>query len=465
MIELILRFLTPVICGYLVFVALSNRFIPWSKPASLQMRPRWLFGCCCGAAVTFCMMVLIHFSFGKSTKELVVLAPPLGIVFLTLIAGSAMVWLGYRKRCATLEANSSAAFAESAEDEPLDNSMATEYWAGESDAEYNGTGAHELPLTAKSEVVIENPHNNQHTDSAPPETRPLGKADRDFLKQARKLAKQQYDLRCEVEKNLRVTRKALVKLEAERYRKDAEKSDKQLQLENELQEQIRRTSKVENKLLHEADRMSQLEARLAESKDLVVQAKAELRTNMEARSHAILTARKSVNFARRSMETRDRAKTKLDNLKIQLDIQSQTTSKVIKALELEKQKNRDLNAKILSLQGEQELAGLRKIQRSKPASKPWLSRMTKDKAGTSRIVRKVAEHEADEPTPGKTGASAKITTGGVSKIDQGMAVNSQGSARKRQNKKGKASTVAAKIRKSGILDKSRNTEEAGVSEA
>ncbi len=391
-----------------------------------------------------------------------VLAPPLGIVFLTLIAGSTMVWLGYRKRCATQETDSStASFVELAEDHHMNSRTEAASGAGESDTEYNGTSAHALPLTATSEIAVENPH----TGSAVSETRPLGKADRDFLKQARKLAKQQYDLRCEVEKNLRVTRKALVKLEAERYRKDAEKSDKQLQLENELQEQIRRTSKVENKLLHEADRMSQLEARLAESKDLVVQAKAELRTNMEARSHAILTARKSVNFARRSMETRDRAKTKLDNLKIQLDIQSQTTSKVIKALELEKQKNRDLNAKILSLQGEQELAGLRKIQRSKPAAKPWLSRMTKDKAGTSRIVRKVAEHEADEPTPGKTGASAKIITGGVSEINQGMAVNSQGSARKRQNKKSKASNVAAKIRKSGILDKSRNTEEAGVSEA
>lgn len=402
MTELIVRFLTPVICGYLVFVALSNQFLPWRKPARLQMRPRWLLGCCCAAAVTFCMMMLIHFSFGKSTQELLVIATPLAIVFLTLIAGSTMAWLGYRKRCAVNESNSFEATlagnmdsyadepAGACEPEPVTNSCQQATAVGDITGTATTTGAND--------------------------TRPLGKCDRDFLKQARKLAKQQYEMRCRVEKNLRITRKALVKLEAERYRKDAEKSDKQLHLENELHDQVRRTTKVENKLLHEADRMSQLEARLAESKDLVVQAKAELRTNMEARSNAILTARKSVTFARRSMETRDRAKRKLDNLQVQLDIQSQTTSKVIKALELEKKKNRDLNAKILSLRGEQELAGLRKIQRVKPATKPWLSRVTKDKAGASRLVRKVAEHETSETTRKDSGDKVGRSLSGIKKV-------------------------------------------------
>ena len=99
MTELIVRFITPLVCGYLVFVAISNQLLPWRIPAALQSRPRWLLACCLAATVAISLLLVIHFSFGKSVQEMLVVAPPLGIIFLTMVAGSFLVWLGYRKRC------------------------------------------------------------------------------------------------------------------------------------------------------------------------------------------------------------------------------------------------------------------------------------------------------------------------------------------------------------------------------
>ncbi len=402
MIETVVRLITPIICGYLVFVVFSNKFLPWPKPAALSSRPRWLLGCCCGAAVAASLLLLMHFSYGKSLQELLVVAPPLGIIFLTLITGSVLAWLGYRKRCID-RAQSEEAYFDILEstypgDQPAESDKAistegTGRYLGEMvdqavyddafDAAYRNT-LDTLGMQGAGATIV---------DNTVAQERPLGRAEQDFLQQAQQIAKQQYGLRCEVEKNLRITRKALLKLESEQHQAKAGKTENELLLESQLQEQIRNTAKAENRLLREVDRSGQLQSRLAVSKDLVLQAKAEVRTNMEARSNAILTARKSVNFAKRSLEARDLAERKLRNMKAQLDIQSQTTSKVIKALEQEKLKNREQSSLIEKLEAGQETTGLRKIQTGK-TSKPWLSRVTQGKAGPTRIVRKVAEHRA-----------------------------------------------------------------------
>lgn len=420
MTELVIRFLTPLVCGYLVFVTLSNNFLLWPRPSALLSRPRWLLGCCCGAAVAASLLLIMHFSYGKSLQEIMVVAPPLGIIFLTLITGSVLAWLGYRSRCieevnterTLLDAGNNAPdyWPSEANDliEPWDSSSAKDV----ADPVANTTieqsaydeafeAAYQNTVQAQNNKITDTSNNAEADSAAQQNTRPLGRAEQEFLQQAQKLAKQQYELRCEVEKNLRITRKALLKLEAEQHQEKAGKSEKEMLLENKLQEQIRNTTKAENRLLREFDRSGQLQSRLAVSKDLVTQAKAEVRTNMEARSNAILTARKSVNFAKRSLEARDRAEKKLENIKIQLEIQSQTTSKVIKALEIEKQTNRDQSNLLVSLQSEQDASGLHKIRNSKP-SKPWLSRVTGGNSGKGRIVRKIAEHNAETTTAGNT---------------------------------------------------------------
>jgi len=123
----------------------------------------------------------------------------------------------------------------------------------------------------------------------------------------------------------------------------------------------------------------------------VVEANTEVRKNIDARARAILTARKSVNFAKRSMEARSRAERQLESTRIQLNIQSETTSKILKTLEREKAKSRELQNQLEKTIGLQQNEGLRKIQQEKTA-RPWLSRSISPKSSERpRLVRKIAE--------------------------------------------------------------------------
>lgn len=253
-------------------------------------------------------------------------------------------------------------------------------------AEEEASGDKANSIALEKTKITETEQNNPSTVK-----RALGAEEQAFLEQAKKIANQQYELRCISEKNLRITRKALLKLESRQYSEDAAKSEKELLLEAQLRSQIQSTARAENKLLREADKIGAVESRLTEAKQRVVEANAEVRSNIDARARAILTARKSVNFAKRSMEARGRAERQLESTRIQLSIQSDTTSKILKALEREKEKNRGLLNRLEALEEHQEAKGLRKVE-TNTTSKPWLSRVTtaakKDKP---RLVRKIAE--------------------------------------------------------------------------
>jgi len=365
MTDTIFRYLIPLACGYLTFLMISRKWLPWRRPVAILDRPRWLLGCCLGAIIAICLTLFMQFSFGKPVSEAAAVALPLGFISLTLLTGTLLAWLGYRKRC-----------------------------------QQDHQSFVETDLLA--DINTEEVHNDSDIDQvsldAPPaelaEDAPLGKTETEFLSQARKIAHQEHQLRCEAEKNLRITRKALLKLESEQYREDDGKSEKELLLETQLRDLVSSNARVENKLLREADKSGLLESRLADAKVRVVEANQEVRNNIDARARAILTARKSVNFAKRTIEARDRAERQLESTRIQLKIQSETTSKVLKALEREREKSRELRSKIDSLMGTQEAKGLRKVQPTR-VSRP--AKQDTDKASRSagrsksRLIRRIAE--------------------------------------------------------------------------
>jgi len=227
MTDITLRFLTPLICGYLVFVILANKFVPWRMPVDMLSRPRWLLGCCCGATVAFTLLMFMQVSLESSVTQTLAAAMPLGIVFVTLIAGSVLTWLGYRKRChdayypfadSTVETAVETA-VESKQDVMPDTLPGTpQSVAGFTVDEQSYDDAFEQAFSNSQTSAPSAPSTPQPAYEPPAAVdRPIGRHEQEFLAQARKIANQQYEMRCKAEQHLRVTRKALLKLESEQY--------------------------------------------------------------------------------------------------------------------------------------------------------------------------------------------------------------------------------------------------------
>ncbi len=159
----------------------------------------------------------------------------------------------------------------------------------------------------------------------------------------------QTDKKLEIEKNLRITRRALANAGVESSQSLSAQADKLSRLEEQLQQQIQMTAKAENKLLRETEARAVIEHKLATAKDSMLQARTEVRRNIDARTKALLTARKAVNFARRSVEARERVQRKMDDMRTEIDLQNNTTSNLLRSLEREKQKNIELRRQLESM--------------------------------------------------------------------------------------------------------------------
>lgn len=153
----------------------------------------------------------------------------------------------------------------------------------------------------------------------------------------------------ETEKNLRITRRALAQSGAESSKAASTQAEALAKLEEQLQQQIHTTSKAENKLLRETEARAVVEHKLATAKDSMLQARTEVRRNIDARTKALLTARKAVNFARRSVEARERVQRKMDDMRVEIETQSNTTSNLLRSLEREKQMNIELRRQLESM--------------------------------------------------------------------------------------------------------------------
>ena len=86
---LIFKLGLPLLLGYTLFVGLSGRFIPFTKPAELSARPSWFLGLWMGITLALVTGVALHMSMQVPVDRLSVLAKPTGI----LLAGLSIVGL------------------------------------------------------------------------------------------------------------------------------------------------------------------------------------------------------------------------------------------------------------------------------------------------------------------------------------------------------------------------------------
>lgn len=373
--ELAIRLLLPVAAGYLTYALIARRALPWAKPTEAANRPRWILGCWLGLAIAVTCALVIHMQLSTQFSAAPVLA-----VFATLTTIGVVAWFFAKRKVRRLTM--------SAEKETLDQEDFDRYEMISTDEMIN-TDQNDA-ISAQTETTLdqdeydlafdqayaagENTMTSEaamHTDDFSaeadqtleirelPETT-LDQAQYDiafeqayascknamvvdFSTQAHNLARHHHNLRNEAEKNLRITRRALANSESQVVQQRSERSDALIELESQLQDQIRLTAKAEHKILAETDKRCIAEHKLASTKEMMLQAKTEVRKNTDARARAVLTARKAVNFARRSIDARELSEKKLENLKSQLELQNNNVSNLIRSLEKEKQRNKQLH--------------------------------------------------------------------------------------------------------------------------
>ena len=61
--SLIFKVFLPMLLGYTLFVGLSGRFNPFSKPSELKQRPSWLLGSWVGLSVTLVTGIVLHMAY------------------------------------------------------------------------------------------------------------------------------------------------------------------------------------------------------------------------------------------------------------------------------------------------------------------------------------------------------------------------------------------------------------------
>lgn len=240
------------------------------------------------------------------------------------------------------------------------------------------------PEPATDALVQQRPDNTAHNVSAETQT----------LKQA---LKDENTLRKETERHLRITRKALAKLESQTRDNESRKSDSIIELEDQLAASITQQSELERMAIIEKSRRIALETNVVSLKQSLVRVKHDVRRGIAARAKALSTANKSIAFARQAIQTRARLESELAQAQYTIDDRQATVSSLIRALEDEKRKTDDYiasKAKQYVLR-EKQLRARRNLER--------VARRVEDKLAT-RIVKKVAHTDStDSATPALKG--------------------------------------------------------------
>jgi len=162
-----------------------------------------------------------------------------------------------------------------------------------------------------------------------------------IISEVTKTSVREQKLRLETEKHLRITRKALSRLEADSRNVDTSKADELISLEQELEEKIRVTAKTELALVRETTLREQIESELIKSKQSTLAARSDSRKNTAARAKVLATAQKAIAFARQTIDARTKVETDLENAYEQIKLHQTTISSLIDTLDQEKSKSRE----------------------------------------------------------------------------------------------------------------------------
>lgn len=125
-------------------------------------------------------------------------------------------------------------------------------------------------------------------------------------------------LRAETEKHLRITRRALGVLEAESRDDAGGRTDTLIALEEELESRIREYATAESRATREAARRFEAETEIVTLKQDMLAARREARRGTEARARALAVASRSVALTRRAVQARERAERQLHECETRL---------------------------------------------------------------------------------------------------------------------------------------------------
>lgn len=92
---LIFKLFLPMLLGYTLFVGLSGRFNPFSKPSELKSRPNWLLGSWIGLSVALVTGIVLHMAFQLPLDAVKTLVQPTGLMLAALVVPGMIAYLFY----------------------------------------------------------------------------------------------------------------------------------------------------------------------------------------------------------------------------------------------------------------------------------------------------------------------------------------------------------------------------------
>ena len=345
---MIVTFLTaalPPMLGYSLFVGVSGRLNPASRPLCRQDRASWALGLWIGIAVSVVAAMNARVIYvTPAERPAVELLVPAAYLLACLIIPALGIFALYRHRMTRAKRKeSSTRFDWTLRENDLDERSANQV-SSTNDLSVNDQSPEtDMHADRSTEVIptyletiqtgqmVNHPHQEAVND--PDDTGPSHKAS--------EMLQIETALREETEKHLRITRKALAVLEATTRNAPVVQAAEQSDLEQRLVESLAATAALEANAMQEKAKRLESEQQAIELKQKVINAKREIRRGAAARAKALSTANKSIAFARQSVQIRTRLESELEKAQDAINIRQKTISSLASRLDKEKRRTRE----------------------------------------------------------------------------------------------------------------------------
>lgn len=389
---LIFKFVLPMLLGYTLYVGFSGRFAVFSRPADARARPAWFLGLWTGLCTALVLSLALHMADRMPVDRVPDLFEPTAWLFGLALLPGLIGYLMYRRAIRQYERRQQDESMERIADQiaaSLDTDLSDAFIA----PDYAMETSDALPDTMHDSMSADLP---ETADAAPTASGDPISADgeshdlyednvsRETEYQLREQLQQETSLREELEKHLRVTRKALSTLEAETREFESSKADALMELENALDARIRQTSAAEALAARENAARVGLESHIVDLKQDLLEARREIRRSTAARAQVLGSANKAIALARQTMQARKRSDAKLKETQAMLASRQETISSLIAALEKEKRRSQEDVTRLARQLVRQELEAQSRRKLDEAANEA-------ENRLTTRLVKKVAK--------------------------------------------------------------------------
>lgn len=331
----------PSLLGYLLFVGISGRFDPISRPTHLQERPSWALGIWVGTTTGLVLTTCLFLAYRTTYSRIGTLLEPGLWLLAALLLPGLIAAITYRNTVNRILTEKARVYREQsmALADVIDFPLASARSIGSDNdlPEIDDTS----PMTA-ADSAADSPMITSFLESAEPgrivvPDIPVARHD-DSLRIA---LNEERSLREETEKHLRITRRALHRLEAESREGMGASTDAMIALERELGTRMRETAAAEESAVHDATWRADTEQQLFDLKDEILTSRSDARRSNAAREKALAAAGRSVALARQAVESREALEARLFETEQLLENRQETITSLITALETEKSRTHE----------------------------------------------------------------------------------------------------------------------------